>query len=262
MITIDYKGRLGNNIFQYCLARILSLHNNFAIRKVGYEYENVLLPISGKEFYYPLDNLGGHTQKINIEEAKCDNPRHILISGYFQVYDYYKEYKERIRNWLTNLDVNNDINKKDIVLHVRGGDLWSGPYNNHHPPCPYSYYNDILKNETFEKIWIVTENKNDIMANKIKDNWNAQIISTSIINDYNFIKSSTKIVLSLSTIAWWAAWLSDATVIYFPEIGMWNPEVDRNSLNLHVNEERYKYIRLRKMDDWAATPEQVEYILS
>lgn len=263
MITIDYKGRLGNNIFQYILAKIISHHNNFAIHSnIRREHQYLFPSIDGYRYFYPEDNLGGHSQIISLNDACKDTPRHITLSGFFHVYDYYKNYKEQIIQWL-NLPYTPSNRQKDIVLCVRGGDLWSGPYNNHHPPCPYSYYNNILENENFEKIWIVTENTNDIIANKIKNNWNGTIISNSVVEDFLFIRDSYKIVMALSTLSWWASWLSNATTIYMPQIGFMDLRLNTNGTNLCVtNEDRYKYIELKLMDDWAATPEQVEYILS
>jgi len=64
-----------------------------------------------------------------------------------------------------------------------------------------------------------------------------------------FIKKFKKIIVSNSSFAWWAAFLSHADEIIYPRPanGMWslNDSVSKN-IDLEVDEERYKYLSCEK----------------
>ena len=56
------------------------------------------------------------------------------------------------------------------------------------------------------------------------------------IGDFAFMASFNKIIISYSTYAWWAAYLSDATEIYAPYSKVVKTHYGK------VNESRYTYI--------------------
>jgi len=261
MINVSYIGRFGNNLFQYSLARIINYNNGFGIITSGL-YQDILPNIQGKEYYSPIDIYEGH--QINFKHLCSNTPRQIRLQGFFQRYEYYKDYKDNIKLWLSNIPRKTNITPtpKDIVLHVRGGDLWGkeGSVNEHHVPCPYKYYKKILDSSTYDKIYIITEHKNDIIANKIQDNYNAIIVSNSVLEDFEFMRRSTTLVLSVSTLAWWAAWLSDATTIHFPMHGVWHPDVSKHVDNI-VTEDRYIYHNISTTTNWSASNEQIQNLL-
>ena len=263
MIIVDFIGRLGNNIFQYVLAKIISDKLNFSLRINNNQYPTIFNNIEKENYYFPTFK-NDNTILINLEEILNDKtPRYICLNGFFQRYEYYKAYKDNILNWI-NIKQNISIipSKNDLVLHVRGGDLLEGPYNNVHPPCPFAYYKNIIENSSYDKLYIVTEKESDIVAQKIKSVFNGIIISNSVIEDFNFLLNAENIVLSLSTLAWWAAWLGKAKTAHFPRIGMWHSDTYRNNLDLEVDEDRYIYHNLYKVDNWCGSSQQIKKILS
>ena len=74
------------------------------------------------------------------------------------------------------------------------------------------------------------------------------------------MRQATKLVLSVSTIAWWAGWLSNATAIHFSMHGVWHPDASKD-VDLIVDEERYIYHDISTMTNWAATPQQIEALI-
>ncbi len=79
--------------------------------------------------------------------------------------------------------------------------------------------------------------------------------------DYYFMLHASKLVLSASTLAWWAGWLGSAKEVHFPQIGFWHPESIRTDVDLMVNENRYVYHDLGVKDDWLATDKEIEQLL-
>src|SRR5437868_1979477 len=109
MIEVIYDGNLGNNLFQYCFGRILA---------ETLKYKLVAKPIQG--FIGTYDSSEGHIydkneiitlrgQKPDLSFMHQQDPQyHILLTGYFQRYEYYEKHVQSIRNWLTIKDTLTD----------------------------------------------------------------------------------------------------------------------------------------------------------
>lgn len=100
MIKIIYRGRLGNNLFQYCLGRILAI-------ELGYKLIADPIPgfpgtgdlVDGREFAEPVNELCG--QRINFHDQLNNREcRKVVLNGCFQRDEYYKQHKRKIRKWL------------------------------------------------------------------------------------------------------------------------------------------------------------------
>jgi hypothetical protein len=130
-VEVRFIGRLGNNLFQYAVARIIAEHHGFklickrmrrttascmgvplnigpAASLEGYSwyFPNAPFVIPGKEVVEPVDSYEvgkgrawrGHT--IDLQSIlKNPAPRRIVLSGYFQRFEYIKPYEDRIRDW-------------------------------------------------------------------------------------------------------------------------------------------------------------------
>ena len=116
MIKIHWCGRFGNNLFQYCMARIISEHLKFNVEFPDINKQNFgnltnylkYLPNLRNVSKYEDDDslnksleiLGGHKIYLN-KVLNNKEVRTILLNGYYQRYEYYKNYKEMIKNnWL------------------------------------------------------------------------------------------------------------------------------------------------------------------
>src|ERR1035438_1108189 len=101
MVEVIYDGGLGNYLFQYCFGRILA-------EKLGYKL--VASPIPGIRGTYDVvdgHNYGTETiltlrgQKPDLSFLNnAESKNHLLLTGYFQRYEYYEQHGQRIRNWL------------------------------------------------------------------------------------------------------------------------------------------------------------------
>lgn len=268
MIYIDYIGRLGNNIFQYVIGRILAERLNFGI--ISSEIIDSLPNINGLKYNEPVIQYKNHT--IDIEKIVNDSTaRKIHLCGYFQRYEYFRDKKELIRSWIKFPQYNQQYpQNNDLVIHLRIGDVFDGPYHEAYAPTPYCYYKSIIENESFKKLYILCggsfkQTFNNPLVDKITKNFGGTIIhNNNMYQDFDFLLHSNKLAMSFSTFAWWGAWLSNAEKIHFPIFGMWHPKtIWKNNNDLYVNNEpRYIYHELYPVNNWKCTPEQLKCVLS
>jgi hypothetical protein len=258
MINIHPKGRLGNQMFQYCLARIISEQLDYAT-DMELPFKNAKI-LKGKIVKSPVEQLNGHEIDLKGVLSNKKN-RRIYLNGYFQQYEYYKDYKKEIQKWFEITEGYKKPGINDLVVHVRGGDLYNKGGNTQHTPCPLSYYTSIIQQTYYRRLFIVTENPDDIIVQAIQKRHSCKIISQSVIEDYYFMFHATKLVLSVCTIAWWAGWLGNATEVHYPLLGYWHHDSVRNEINLRVSEQRYIYYDLGVQDNWQASDEQIENLL-
>jgi hypothetical protein len=104
------------------------------------------------------------------------------------------------------------------------------------------YYCDILSTISYDRVYVLGTGIDNLVIDTFKK-YNPIYINNGEIEDFKFIKSCKKIIMSNSTFCWWAAWLSDATEIYYPrtKTGYWSSE--RPDINLIIDDEpRYHLI--------------------
>lgn len=247
-VYMDLPALLGNRLWGFCVAKIIALELSFDLYcKPIYGFPNTYQYSS----HYPHNNypwqVHQHDQLIDIP-AMVNNKalRNIKLIGYFQRYHYIEKYIDIIRNDWLKIDpvLLHTVDPDDIVVHVR--------IHVDKSLMKFEYYEKALAMAQYKQIYICTnEPKHSFMKNF--DKYNPIMVSTREFGSYfpniswdettrlntdefAFMASFNKMIISYSTYAWWAALLSNATEIYAPDSnGPWT-EYGR------VNEARYTYI--------------------
>jgi len=272
-IYCNYLSRFANNIFQYCYAHLLNEHFNGVIKfssdctldsgpshdkpknsealvsKPVYEITDSTRNFSTKEqmgkFRPEEEAAVAAKYQFNPEPGDDLPDKDIILCGYFQHYKYYKDHKSFIRSLLYRLyqrQLEEYPSRNDLVAHYRGTDI--------HLQTPPEYYLHALNAEKdYDKFHIVTEDPANAAVqylyntiNKQKPN-SAFIRSTDVVDDFLFLMHAHRILMSVSTFSWMAAWLSDAEKIYFPvDNYLYNKRGDQRLIV--DNEPRYTYINL------------------
>lgn len=246
IIALYLRGRLGNRMFQLALGHILakSLERTLYVDKAT----NLLSKTTYPQIPCDLDLNQCEIfqgQIIDLEQLKKAQRlnKAIVLGGWFQRYSYYAQHKETISNMyretlFRDIAGGGDL---DIVFHLRTTDYRKprvrAAYIN---PLPLDYLMTVYYLKPWETVYIITDDINDELVLEFQSLTNGHIISNSQIDDFNFIRNSKNIVLSTSTFSWWAAWLSEATTIFFLRMGIWNPLL-RPDVDLKVTENRYNY---------------------
>lgn len=223
MITVKFKGRLGNNMFQYALCRLIALKNNY----------NYFIPEDNtrcSDFfkYFDVDKgiADGHIKSFYKEDVIQTFNKNIFtvqnfteLEGFFQSEKYFSGHEDFVKSLYKPL--NNEIvdaikEKYDIneycYIHFRGTDY----KNIHQWFLPISYYQkamEIVKEKTnISNFLIITDDPQH--AKTIFPD--CDIISNDTMVDFSLLYHSKCCIIPNSSFSWWAAWLSDKDLIIAP----------------------------------------------
>ena len=247
MISVNYQGGLGNVLFQYCFGRLLAESLGYKLNAPEvYGFPGTKLKIDGSVYkdssvvltgQVVEDKLTGHVVDMN---KLIQNPpkSHVICDGHFMNYDYYKPVLNDIKtSWLVLDDEYKKIkkNNNDVVIHIRLGDY--GPAER----LSFSQYETILKNyvKEWDNLYICTDSPSDplitqfqkygaIIHSSCEETWRNGVSplatpTKTTLEDFSFIMSFNRIVLSVSTFSWWASVLSDASQLFYPLQGIFDP---------------------------------------
>ncbi len=270
-VSVSYRGRMGNRFFQYSLGRLIAEHLEFPLEAAPIEgfpgTDRGGGPPASRAwgFGIPRERLTHHV--VDLPRVLANStPREILLWGYFERYEYYRAFKETIREWLRCPVRVSAPDPGDVVIHVRSGDIWDqgGPYGPSpiHAAVPVSYYQRILERMSPDRVLLVTENPNDPVAHRLTQVCGARIVGGSPMEDYALMLAAPRIVLSMSTFAWWGAWLSGATEVHMPLWAGWHPDSTLSKTDLRVTDEsRYVFHDLGVNDGWRGDAADLERTL-
>lgn len=260
----SYNKNLGNKLFIYACSRIIAdildcdliCPENAIIRRVNQEtneYENVVFPYSGignrRKITSPtmVVNDNDIASSGSIETLLSRFPNHgFFIQTYFSKYDYIKPYKKMVKEYFKSLTLPNR-NNNDMVIMLRNSNMADNFM------LPDKYYTDIIEQETFDNLYISLDhcNKHVSLLEKL-EKYNPIFIEGNILNVFSQITSFNKIIASQGTFSFWACFLSEAKIIYWPNT---NDGPNSNNptwgqlVNLKVDdEERYKHINININD--------------
>jgi hypothetical protein len=228
MITVDLNGRMGNQMFQYAVCRIIAHKKNinYYIPSVGQPstegihikdvFKNLDLGIlDGNVQYRYNDNHTQQSYDPNIFNIS-DNT---LLWGFFQTPKYFIDNEELVKSWFViepTTESKNILEKYNpdeyCYIHLRGTD-----YKNHsHWFLDKNYYEksmDYIRNIKPDiKFLIVTD---DIDESK-KLFPDIDCVSHDMITDFSVLLNSRYLIITNSTFSWWAAWLKNKDIVVSP----------------------------------------------
>lgn len=212
MIRIESAGRLGNKLLYFIFARYI--HDITGMS---------LIPEVIDGFKNTFNYYNGETKNSNILRTSSLDLKSPDLYDIFRkhrggiivdtmLHKYQKLKDINIKEYLSidNEDKYFKPGKEDLVIHIRLGD-----YKNLGFVTDLNLYLKVVKEEKYDKCYIVTDSPNDKVLDIFR-NENCMIHSTDTLSDFVFIKNANKICISKSTYSWLAAYISDAEKIYFP----------------------------------------------
>ena len=224
-VTVNLKGGLGNQLFQ-----ILA----------GYNYAKV----HNKEFFIDYNNKfhasqGNHPSTYkdnlfeNITENKIDSSfnlynepsfeynkipfinGNVLLEGYFQSDHYFDKDDLNIISFnslKTKINqIDNFIDDNAVGIHVRGGDY---KIYSKHNIINQQYYNDSTNLFKNSKLYAVTDDTN--YANQLLPSGVKIIDGGSEIGDFLFLTRCKNLIISNSTLSWFASYFNKKDIIVAP----------------------------------------------
>jgi len=281
VIRVHYNGRLGNKLFQYTMGRLLAEDLGYELRADAINgFPATTDTIKGLVVDTSMDLLLGQT--LDLEKIHKNKIGYVL-NGWFQRYEYYAPHKQRIRSWF-NKDKGPNLPDSTVVVHLRRTQLsvedTKTVYNVgkdrifFHPDdnityndrvikhlerlkydggatlmansdiLPFEWYENILNGLSFSRLIICTDCPDDPYLEYF-DKYNPEIIHSSVENDFCILRNAPILLSSISTMGWWAGFLSDGRV-YLPQpnYGCWGHPKEEMDIALTIeDDDRFTIIK-------------------
>jgi len=164
----------------------------------------------------------------------------LLIEGWGFRLDQF-ESPPYYNNFFVSDVIPTSISDDEILIHIRAGDILSGWHPEYYP-LPHDFYRNIIAETGLKPVFIGELDAGEF-TNNLKINFpHARFLpKRSVIEDFQTIRKAKNIVISTSSYAWLASWLSDqAQNIYYPICGLLNPLLGSTWL-MPIGDERYHF---------------------
>lgn len=186
----QFHNRLGNNIRQLLYSIHIALFYNY----------NIILPYH-KYFSkkYIIIN-----EKVRITDKKVLDRwdffhKHRIIGINQDLFKMNMDKSIEILRKCFSIKNIQSMDKNDLVIHIRGGDIFVNPHYKYVMP-PLSYYIKIIESNKFEKIIIISQDRrNPCVSTLLKLYPNIEFKLRSLDEDINIILSATNLVESYGT---------------------------------------------------------------
>lgn len=254
MISVLLSGRLGNQMFQYAICRIVAEKNNY----------NFYIPEKGTpstegvhiKNYFPNLEMGikdGEIKHKFVEDHSIQTFNEkifsvedfTLIGGFYQSPKYFSGYEKKIQEWF-NPGMDEETEKilkeynpsKYCYIHVRGSD-----YKNHgHWFLGKEYYDKAM--EYMKSI------KKDLSFIFITDDveepskWYTDIkcMKNDMMTDFRLFYHSKYLIIPSSTFSWWPGFLDPKKVVVAPNNWLNHNKPELGFYPVDIKTKEFKYI--------------------
>jgi hypothetical protein len=213
-------GRRGNNIFQYCAARIIAEDNGLYL-DVDWPFDDFIevvpktggMKVDDKTFIVEVKDVRGGTAPDRLLAGHYER-KWVIMEGYFQNVNFYNYRRDEIRTWFNLPKVTR--NTEDIVLHYRVGDYY---WNRVASVIAPQWFDKILNNEGFYrgkpcKVYVVTDDPDDVNVQYLVKKTHGEVVHGTSAEDFHFIRSFDRIIMGNSSFSWWAAFLGEPKKVW------------------------------------------------
>ena len=253
----NWYGRLGNNITQIVNAIIFA--NYFNINKINYPNHNII-----KNTQLILNNLN----KNNITCNKCYHhtffSRKKICKKFNLNEDIFENNKINIREIIKSIISFTeyeklDITDKDLIIHIRSGDVYSSnPHMGWIQP-PLSFYENIINTHKWDKIYLICEDTKSPVIKPLLNKYKNIIFNLqSLKNDIHYIIKAKNICFGMGSFVPALLLFNDnLNTIYYPKY-CYRYLIDFIS---YKEKKEYELLNYIKIGEWANTKKQKNIIL-
>lgn len=264
MVHLQMNGFIADNLFQYVAARLMAESLGYALQvshsalhpetntpqllELLSHCADAPLDIPGASYSDPVDytahneNGGFEGFNLNLDKISANKKnRRLEVRGYFQLYENLRPHKAKIRRWfhMDPCDAGHSLSSEDIVLHVRRGDMIVFDM-----AMSLNFYTQLLDQLQFNQLYVLGCGLDKELRERLAP-YNPTYIQGTPAEDFRFMLSFRRIILSNSGFSWWAGFLSAAQDIYAPLMVASNRtgHSKATKVDLRVDDEpRYHYI--------------------
>lgn len=270
-VIINQYGRTGNNIMEHmCALYIKSLVPDVII----YSSKPDLLGIFGITLDpEPLSSKSDNSLVISINNSKNDiheiiervkkNTKIKVIINYNLFDVKYMSLINDFKLLYGNKCEINGFDEKHIVINIRLGDIATPNRSVHpnYPVVPFSFHKFLIKKTGLIPVFL-GQLDDGVISKKLFENFpNAKFIkSRGIIQDFECLRRSKNLSVSVSTFSYLTALLSEDSICHIPLYGIFNRK-DRPDLNFIYTNKRFHYYEFPQIH-WENNQEQIRGLLN
>lgn len=152
--------------------------------------------------------------------------------------------------------------KEDLVIHIRLGDIMTPGTHVGYGPLPIAWYKDIIEKTGLRPVF-VGELGSDPYSDAIRRAFPDAVVleGGSVLHDFNTLRNAHNVALGVSTFSWLAAWMGAKGRIFYPLLGLLNPQQysDVNLTPLGDTRYEFHHFPIRK---WRADADDIEAVIS
>ena len=233
MVTLKYRGRLGNNLIQYAAAHILAKRAGLALNVSAIRgYPNThsyKTSINSKEWtitnicsIFQIKPLNGNKfdEIINLTDKNyfehLENPLSNVgyhLNGFFQHPKLLRRYRKHILRLYKLPNSDSIVGENDAFAACRLGDLLLKP--NLQPYFTIEYLRKQLETQrdAYDKVYITSDTIDHPPLTKLIKEYDLTIYQDEPIQTILFAAQFNNLILSDGTFSFWMAYLSKASNI-------------------------------------------------
>ena len=161
-------------------------------------------PIFLKDYNIRINKVKNYYSHKRKKNKKGSNT---IYYDSFNIFSYFYKIKPEIRIHLLRNEIIKslpklNISKKDLYIHLRGGDIFKRYIHKSYAQPPLCFYTNILNNFDFDKIFMISEDKRNPVFNELIKKFNNIIYPTkknSLAYDLSCLMNSYNLVGSISS---------------------------------------------------------------
>lgn len=244
----DIPTHYANLMMQYMVAvRLKALVPHVRLSNFMLPYWNITHPV--------IDAAASDAVCVLDEEQHVDLGRVLYLAGnrIFDRFDW-RGYGQRLEYFPPVTQARPLFQRPDITVPVFDGDAVVCPVRGgeildaRHPGytiVPVDFYADVIEEMGWRPVF-TGQTDDTLYMRALRDRFpRAEIVPhRGILEDFSIIRSAANVILSVSTFAWLAAWLSEARTIVLPVYGMFDPALYPAHDLLPLGDARYRFYRL------------------
>lgn len=268
LIIVNQKGRFANQVFQAMLAfEIASRVPDADIYGIDIKEINLNFPKHENIQGLNLIHLARHTFNLDFASYLIRNNIFdgIQIDGYGMDLSHFVNL-DLYKNKFSFSGNPTKISDEEVLISIRAGDILSG-WHPKYFPLQFDFYEKIIQEIGLNPVFVGEMQDNEYikaLKNKFSD---AKFLPASsyFMDDFETIRQAKNIVLSISSFAFLAAYLSKASKIHMPVAGLYDPRTKTFKANLlPISDERYNFYHtnflplnerpITNIDEWFHLP--------
>jgi hypothetical protein len=188
-----------------------------------------------------IGSTGSHPDFDIFEIINDKTPRKIILDGFFQRKKFILPFRDLIKK-IYRFEKTN-TKKNDLAIHIRSGDLYIPNLSNN--LLPLEYYEMAIEMMPRENITVCTDDPEKPVSAHIIKKYNCKVFKGNERETITFLASHNNVILSQGSFSFWAGFFCDGENIInaIPKTG-WNSEANKNDIDLLIQGDNYKYIKL------------------